>query len=259
MAGRDAHTFYFRGTAAGCFLDRRSPLTTGGHRYKPCPGPGHDGLTAAARAGDRPRCFQRLADRTRHFVVTALFPPFEVHVAEVEDRPPRRWPGTQRLADVLARVAAGDALPEHLYLPHPPAAWTADSPTALLSEADVDELHEEAVRNGLSRGAAAATAAEVVRAAREHLGIEDGEGRAEALSYFVRFDLSLPHRGARDPTGQPKAVLQADRSFYDSLGAERPGHPCCAPGCGRGRVALSAFCRVHHFEQVYRRHCPFSD
>ena len=52
---------------------------------------------------------------------------------------------------------------------------------------------------------------------------------------------------------------QADRVFYDQLGPERAGARCRAPNCERGAVALSMLCRVHHFESIQGRACPFSD
>jgi len=50
-----------------------------------------------------------------------------------------------------------------------------------------------------------------------------------------------------------------DREFYDRLGSERPDVPCREAGCARGAVRLSVFCKVHHFQQVQRRPCPFTD
>ena len=54
-----------------------------------------------------------------------------------------------------------------------------------------------------------------------------------------------------------EAQLASDRKFYDALGPERAMIPCRDPGCTRGTVALSVFCRRHHFESVWRRTCPF--
>lgn len=53
--------------------------------------------------------------------------------------------------------------------------------------------------------------------------------------------------------------LDQDREFYDLLGAERSDTPCRREGCKRGAVALSALCRVHHFESINQRRCPFGD
>jgi hypothetical protein len=54
------------------------------------------------------------------------------------------------------------------------------------------------------------------------------------------------------------AVLALDRRFYDSLGQERDQPRCAAPRCGRGAVQATLFCRVHQFENVKRKPCPFS-
>jgi hypothetical protein len=52
---------------------------------------------------------------------------------------------------------------------------------------------------------------------------------------------------------------ELDRKFYDSLGAEHRQRSCRAAGCTRGAVEMSVFCRVHHFENMTRRPCPFDD
>ncbi len=54
-------------------------------------------------------------------------------------------------------------------------------------------------------------------------------------------------------------MRQIDRKFYDSLGVENPAIKCRDGGCSRGTIRLSAFCRVHHFEQIKKRLCPFND
>jgi hypothetical protein len=48
-----------------------------------------------------------------------------------------------------------------------------------------------------------------------------------------------------------------DRAFFDGLGPERSVPCCAAPGCSHGAISLSTFCRVHHFEMVKRKACPF--
>ncbi len=53
--------------------------------------------------------------------------------------------------------------------------------------------------------------------------------------------------------------LQQDRVFYDSLDQEDPSKACRSPGCNRGTVKFSVFCRRHHFENVQNRPCPFED
>jgi hypothetical protein len=55
------------------------------------------------------------------------------------------------------------------------------------------------------------------------------------------------------------ALLNEDRIFYQSLGAERTGTPCRMAGCVRRAVELSVLCRIHHFESIHKRPCPFND
>jgi hypothetical protein len=54
-------------------------------------------------------------------------------------------------------------------------------------------------------------------------------------------------------------TLAWHRSFYEGLGAERADQPCKHAGCHRGTIEQSLLCRVHHFENVMRCSCPFSD
>lgn len=54
------------------------------------------------------------------------------------------------------------------------------------------------------------------------------------------------------------AVLATHRQFYDSLGPEREQPRCRALRCSRGTVHASVFCRVHQFESVTGKPCPFS-
>lgn len=54
-----------------------------------------------------------------------------------------------------------------------------------------------------------------------------------------------------------RLTLGMDRTFYDSLGDERPNVRCRHPGCPRGCVQFSVFCRPHHFESLKKRPSPF--
>ena len=49
----------------------------------------------------------------------------------------------------------------------------------------------------------------------------------------------------------------ADREFYDRLGSENSETRCKQNGCTRGQIAFSSFCRLHHFEMIRSRPCPF--
>ena len=78
----------------------------------------------------------------------------------------------------------------------------------------------------------------------------------EAFGYYVRFDAFLPALGAPDPPPFEEINAQIDRAFWDRLGEENLDRPCRHAGCGRGSVAFSVLCRVHHFESVKNKPCP---
>jgi hypothetical protein len=56
-----------------------------------------------------------------------------------------------------------------------------------------------------------------------------------------------------------ETILASSRKFYEALGPERAEVPCRQTGCNRGAVRHSVLCRVHHFESLYHRPCPFHD
>jgi len=90
----------------------------------------------------------------------------------------------------------------------------------------------------------------------------DNEAACDVIRYYLRFE-SWPDRiGAPDPLSEEEELAQElaqeDREFYDSLGQERSGTQCRREGCSRGAVAFSAFCRIHQFENVQKRACPFA-
>jgi hypothetical protein len=78
----------------------------------------------------------------------------------------------------------------------------------------------------------------------------------ESFSYYLRFDAFLPQPGAPDPPPAEEIRRNRDREFIASLGEERIDVACRAPSCTSGAIALSAFCRRHHFEVVMRRSFP---
>jgi hypothetical protein len=53
--------------------------------------------------------------------------------------------------------------------------------------------------------------------------------------------------------------LARDRTFYEALGKERLNPRCGETSCVRGAVALSVYCRIHHFAHILGRPCPFDD
>ena len=66
--------------------------------------------------------------------------------------------------------------------------------------------------------------------------------------------IGSPHLPGADGASQHR-----DRVWYESLGDERAEVPCRAAGCRRGAIKWSVHCKIHHFEQIQSRQCPFSD
>jgi hypothetical protein len=66
-----------------------------------------------------------------------------------------------------------------------------------------------------------------------------------------------PEDRARREGEQAAWQLESDRKFYELLGAEHSDEPCRRDGCRRNRIAHSVLCRVHHFESLRGRRCPF--
>ena len=81
--------------------------------------------------------------------------------------------------------------------------------------------------------------------------------------YYYDNDAFLPRIGAYDPTERKKSreemQLESDRYYYDSLGDERHDVQCAKDDCSRGALPLRIFCKVHHFEMMKSRPCPFGE
>ena len=88
-------------------------------------------------------------------------------------------------------------------------------------------------------------------------GSPDPAACCEVIRYYLRFDAFPERLGAPEPPPLEEAITQLDREFFDALGVERPGTECRRQGCSRGWVEFSVFCRVHHFENVKNKPCPF--
>ena len=80
----------------------------------------------------------------------------------------------------------------------------------------------------------------------------------ECFNYYYEYDAFLPEPGYKPP---PKEEWQRniDREFYNLLGDEQKDIKCNSAGCNKGAVKGSVFCKVHHFEMIHKRPCPFSD
>jgi hypothetical protein len=81
----------------------------------------------------------------------------------------------------------------------------------------------------------------------------------EAFIYYYKFDAFLPEIGAAEPQPIEVIIHNMDRQFYDSLGKENSSIKCKQNTCNRGSINLSVFCRIHHFESIKEKPCPFDD
>ncbi|MFT3884366.1 MAG: hypothetical protein QM724_02720 [Flavobacteriales bacterium] len=142
-----------------------------------------------------------------------------------------------------------------LYLPKD-EEWSANTTCKVIpvGEEDIpDEIDGSIVT--LDSG----TIEQIVHWADELSGTEDAAARLDVFLYYYRFDAFPEMLGAPDPPPWEETKRQLDREFYDSLGREREDTVCRKERCGRGAVALSVFCRPHHFENVKGEPCPFND
>ncbi len=162
--------------------------------------------------------------------------------------------------------AAGHRLPEGwLYLPAN-RNWTLDTDGMVIdidSLTDTEMFDEDtplvAHSNGLISTLDAATIEDIHKAARTLQDPPSDDLLLEAFMYYHRFDAFLPSVGAPDPPPAHVVIHNIDRRFYDSLGPEDGSRKCRKDGCQRGVVSLSVLCRVHHFESVRGKPCPFDD
>ncbi len=173
---------------------------------------------------------------------------------------PRMWPPPTKLAELLEHASGNVVPPGWLYLPKDWRAWNADTPAYVIDDdGELDHVEDEAAQRGYASTIDNQTLEDVVRGVRDALKADSFAAHLEALVYYQRFDAFLPKLGSPDPPPSEETRQRLDRKFYDSLGVERADVPCRSAECGRGAVKLSAFCKVHHFEQVQKRPCPFSD
>ena len=97
--------------------------------------------------------------------------------------------------------------------------------------------------------------------------------RAEMLDLWIKLsegkidDLKKlkwkPGNGYKPPSEEKlqeiaRSIPEDDRRFFDIL-INRADSQCQSPGCPREAVVRSAMCRVHHFEMVRNKPCPFND
>jgi hypothetical protein len=160
----------------------------------------------------------------------------------------------------MIRAAASGALPRGwLYLAA--GELTPDTQCVLLADIDTDDLEAAGAALGCPREGIETEDIKSIHDWSESLvgGTPSDADLVRSVDYHLRFDAFIPSIDAPDPPPIEVVVARMDRDFYDSLGKERSGTHCAEPACERGAVALSVFCRRHHFESVKGRPCPFDD
>jgi hypothetical protein len=134
-----------------------------------------------------------------------------------------------------------------------------------LSRVEIDEnssdlreiIPPEYLKRGFRSTIDHETVRDCIRWADRLSGRQDDEAAAEIIRYYIRFDAWPETLGAPDPPPPEEIIKRLDREFYAALGPEQPGTQCRHEGCGRGTTRFSVFCRVHQFEQVKKKPCPF--
>jgi len=147
-----------------------------------------------------------------------------------------------------------------LYLPAD-AEWTLDTDGIFLdwesAEKDEKEVPLIAKSRNLKETLDDGTIEQVVEWADRLSGKADDLARLDVFRYYYRFDAFPDRIGAPDPPPANEILHQLELRFYDSLGPEAPGTKCRGEGCKRGTIRFSVFCRIHHFENVKKKPCPF--
>lgn len=170
-----------------------------------------------------------------------------------------RWGGSEdmpsvsRTREIISELAVKDHEHPDTWMTHAASEWTLildQSGSAVLTK-----VHEEFKKED----------------ARHMLDVNT----ERALNLWTRFSVGGQEAVWDEPwsVGYPKisddelkdrraeaeaSLLAMNRTFYDSLGAERADVACKSSECSRGAIEYSVFCRVHHYENLRKCSCPFS-
>jgi hypothetical protein len=124
-------------------------------------------------------------------------------------------------------------------------------------EKDAEEIPLVAKQKNLHETLDAGTIEQIVDWADRLAGRADDSARLDVFRYYFEFDAFPEKLGAPPPPPADEITRRLDREFYDSLGVERTSTKCRHEGCDRGTTKFSVFCRIHHFEKVKKKPCPF--
>ena len=160
----------------------------------------------------------------------------------------------------MVRAAATGELPQGwLFLEK--GETTPNTNCVLLVDADTEDIEAAAKSLGFSNCTLETQSLKDIFEWTKQLVLNEPSDAelVRSFCYYVDFDAFIPSMDAPDPPPFEEVRAKMDRQFYELLGPEREGVACRRAGCQRGAVALSVFCRPHHFESVQRRPSPFDD
>lgn len=167
-----------------------------------------------------------------------------------------------RLGEVFSKLKSGGLYSGWIYF-RERTNPTLDTECFLVSDDDFDsdgDIPSKARNAGyVEEGLDTDTIQDCLLCAQQFGPAQNSLVALESFIYYWKFDGFLPYPGAPDPPPPEIAMMNADREFYEGLGDEIRANPCRNQDCERGAVQYSVFCRVHHFESIRKRPCPFSD
>jgi hypothetical protein len=169
----------------------------------------------------------------------------------------------ESLINILKRASNG--LEEGwLYLPEG-QTWNHEVEGVII---DIDELKDSEIGEdeeplvakdkGLVCTLDSATIEDIVLAAQDLKPVLTNELLFESFRYYYDNDAFLPEPGFK-PLPNDELMLKIDRGFYDCLGNERKEVQCRNNVCERGAIEGSVYCKIHHFEMMQKKPCPFTD
>ena len=103
-----------------------------------------------------------------------------------------------------------------------------------------------------------ATIEDIVLGAKDLEPVLTDELLLESFLYYYDYDAFLPEPGFK-PLSNDELMQKIDRDFYDCLGEERKEIKCRNSVCERGAIEGSVYCKIHHFEMMQKKPCPFTD
>ena len=164
----------------------------------------------------------------------------------------------------ILRLASGKLENGWLYLPNG-KLWGLDTLGIIINidELEQSEVGEDdepifAIDNGLVSTLESAAIEDIVSFAKSIRVKVTDEFLLESFLYYYEYDAFLPEPGFKPPSRE-ESEYKHSREFYESLGNERPNERCKKADCSRGAIERGVFCKIHHFEMIKKKPCPFTD